>query len=124
VTATASAVNLAQLAGQAAADKLGTQILAIDVSEVFPLADIFLIVTAANDRQVKSIVDAVTEKLAEVKVKPVRTEGVAEGRWALLDFNDIVVHVQHVEERVFYDLERLWRDCPTIELDLVAENQR
>jgi ribosome-associated protein len=124
VTATASAVNLAQLAGQAAADKLGTQILAIDVSEVFPLADIFLIVTAANDRQVKSIVDAITEKLAEAKVKAVRTEGVAEGRWALLDFNDIVVHVQHVEERVFYDLERLWRDCPTIELDLVAENQR
>lgn len=124
MTATPSAVNLAQLAGQAAADKLGTQILAIDVSEVFPLADIFLIVTAANDRQVKSIVDAITEKLAEVKAKPVRTEGIAEGRWALLDFNDIVVHVQHVEERVFYDLERLWRDCPTIELDLVAENQR
>lgn len=124
MTASTRAIELATLAGQAAADKLGTQIVAIDVSEIFPLADIFLIVTAANDRQVKSIVDAISEKLASIDVKTVHEEGVTEGRWALLDFNDVVVHVQHAEERVFYDLERLWRDCPTIDLDLTLENQR
>lgn len=124
MTASTRAIELATLAGQAAADKLGTQIVAIDVSEIFPLADIFLIITAANDRQVRSIVDAISEKLATIDVKTVHEEGVAEGRWALLDFNDVVVHVQHAEERVFYDLERLWRDCPTIELDLVHEDQR
>lgn len=124
MTASTRAIELATLAGQAAADKLGTQIVAIDVSEIFPLADIFLIITAANDRQVRSIVDAISEKLATIDVKTVHEEGVAEGRWALLDFNDVVVHVQHAEERVFYDLERLWRDCPTIELDLAHEDQR
>ncbi|MFZ9283805.1 MAG: ribosome silencing factor [Candidatus Nanopelagicales bacterium] len=124
MTASIRAIELATLAAQAASDKLGTQIVAIDVSEKFPLADIFLIVSAANDRQVKSIVDAVEEKLATIGVKSVHEEGVSEGRWALLDFNDVVVHVQHIEERVFYDLERLWRDCPTIELDLVQADER
>ena len=124
MTASNRAIELATLAGQAASDKLGTQIVAIDVSEIFPLADIFLIVSAANDRQVKSIVDGIEEKLASIGVKSVHEEGVAEGRWALLDFNDVVVHVQHVEERIYYDLERLWRDCPVIELDLVQADQR
>lgn len=124
MTASTRAIELATLAGQAAADKLGTQIVAIDVSEKFPLADIFLIITAANDRQVRSIVDAVLEKLAELGIKSVHQEGVAEGRWALLDFNDVLVHIQHSEERVFYDLERLWRDCPTINLNIEQAEQR
>lgn len=124
MSASISALKLAQLAGQAAADKLGTQIVAIDVSDVFPLADIFLIVTAANDRQVRSIADAISERLAEENIKSVQTEGIAEGRWVLLDFNDVIVHIQHAEERIYYDLERLWRDCPEVELDLVAVDQR
>lgn len=124
MSASISALKIAQLAGQAAADKLGTQIVAIDVSAVFPLADIFLIVTAANDRQVRSIADAISDKLAEANIKSVQTEGIAEGRWALLDFNDVIVHIQHAEERIFYDLERLWRDCPEVELDLAAVDQR
>ena len=124
MSASISALKLAQLVAQEAADKLGTQIVAIDVSDVFPLADIFLIITAANDRQVRSIADAISEKLAEENIKSVQTEGIAEGRWALLDFNDVIVHIQHAEERIFYDLERLWRDCPEVELDLVAVDQR
>lgn len=124
MTASDRSIELATLAGQAAVDKLGTQITAIDVSEKFPLADVFLIVSAANDRQVRSIVDAVSEKLSEIGVKPVHQEGISEGRWALLDFNDLVVHIQHVEERNFYDLERLWRDCPAISLDLHQADQR
>ena len=124
MSASINALKLAQLAAQEAADKLGTQIVAIDVSDVFPLADIFLIITAANDRQVRSIADAISEKLAEENIKSVQTEGIAEGRLVLLDFNDVIVHIQHVEERIFYDLERLWRDCPEVELDLVAVDQR
>lgn len=124
MSASIRALKLAQLAAQEAADKLGTQIVAIDVSDVFPLADIFLIVTAANDRQVRSIADAISEKLAEENIESVQTEGIAEGRWVLLDFNDVIVHIQHAEERIFYDLERLWRDCPEVELDLVAVDQR
>ena len=124
MSASINALKLAQLAAQEAAAKLGTQIVAIDVSDVFPLADIFLIITAANDRQVRSIADAISEKLAEENIKSVQTEGIAEGRWALLDFNDVIVHIQHAEERIFYDLERLWRDCPEVELDLVAVDQR
>ena len=70
--------------------------------------------SAPNERQVQSIVDAVEERLRAHGVKPVRREGLAEGRWVLLDFVDVVVHVQHAEERAYYALERLWKDCPVI----------
>lgn len=124
MTASTRAIAVANLAAQAAADKLGSNIVALDVSEIFPLADIFLIVSAANERQVKSIVDAVEEKLAASDIKAVHAEGISEGRWALLDFNDVVLHVQHEPERVYYDLERLWRDCPQVQLDLIQADQR
>lgn len=65
-----------------------------------------------------SVVDSVEEKLREAGVKPLRREGEREGRWVLLDFGDIIVHLQHEEERGFYQLERLWKDCPVIELRL------
>jgi ribosome-associated protein len=78
------------------------------------------VASAPNDRQVKSIVDEIEERLSkELGAKPVRREGDREARWVLLDYVDIVVHVQHSEERVFYALERLWKDCP--ELDLPAD---
>ena len=88
----------------------------VDVSDRLAITDAFVLTSAPNERQVQSIVDAVEERLREHGVKPVRREGVAEGRWVLLDFVDIVVHVQHAEDRVYYALERLWRDCPEIPL--------
>ena len=103
------------MAAQAAADKLATDIVLIDVSERLAITDIFVIATGGNERQVEAIVDAVEEKLRVAGVKPVRREGKRDGRWVLLDYVDIVVHIQHAEERVFYALERLWKDCPTIE---------
>jgi ribosome-associated protein len=105
---------MAKVAAQAAADKLATDVLLVDVSDRLAITDIFVIATGANDRQVSAIVDEVEEKMRLAGVKPIRREGERDGRWVLLDFLDVVVHVQHSEERVFYALDRLWKDCPTI----------
>jgi ribosome-associated protein len=114
MTATAEARETALLAAQAAADKLATDVSIVDVSERLAITDAFVLASAPNERQVQSIVDEVEERLRGHGIKPVRREGVAESRWVLLDFVDVVVHVQHAEERAYYALERLWKDCPTI----------
>ena len=114
MSATEEAIELAQTAAQAAADKLGTDIVIVDVSERLAITDAFVIITGSNERQVEAIVDEIEEQLRRVGAKPVRREGRRDGRWVLLDYGDIVVHVQHAEERVFYALERLWKDCPFI----------
>lgn len=114
-------VQMAQAAAEAAADKLATDIVAIDVSEQLVITDVFLLCTGANDRQVRAIVDAIEERLLTFKAKPLRREGEKEGHWVLLDYGDIVVHVQMAEERVHYALERLWKDCPEIALDIDTE---
>src|SRR6266436_6218232 len=116
LTATNRAVELVEIAATAASDKLATDIIAYDVSEQLVITDAFLLCSAPNDRQVRAIVDEIEEKLTKAGAKPVRREGEREGRWILLDYLDIVVHVQHAEERVFYALERLWKDCSLIEL--------
>ncbi len=110
------AVELAQAAAQAAADKKAHDIAIIDVGDQLVITDVFLLASAPNERQVLAIVDAIEERLLELpeKAKPVRREGERGGRWVLLDYVDIVVHVQHSEEREFYALDRLWKDCPTI----------
>ena len=116
MTATDRAIELTRAAAEAATDKLATDVLAFDVSEQLYITDVFLLCTAANPRQVRAVQDAVEERLLEMGVKPVRREGEREGRWVLLDFADVVVHVQHTEERSFYSLERLWSDCPVVPL--------
>lgn len=112
--ATEQARDLAVRAAQAAADKLAQDILVLDVSERLVITDCFVIASAPNERQVQAIVDNVEEKLLAGGNKPVRREGAREGRWVLLDYVDVVVHVQHNEERSFYGLERLWKDCPVV----------
>ena len=116
MTATHHAIDLVHHAARAASDKLAENILAFDVSDQLVITDAFLLCSAANERQVKSIVDEIEEKLRENGAKPVRREGERDGRWVLTDYGEIVVHVQHTEEREFYALERLWRDCPVIPL--------
>lgn len=110
-------------AAQAAADKLATDIVAFDVSEQLAITDVFIVATARNERQVGAVVDGVEESLLKSGVKAVRREGDRENRWVLLDFIDFVVHVQHTEERSLYNLERLWKDCPQIELGLDMPEQ-
>ena len=116
MTATDHAIQLVEVAAQAAHDKKADQVLAFDVSEQIAITDAFVLASATNERAVGAIVDEVEEKLREVGAKPIRREGHKEGRWVLLDYGEIVIHVQHEEERSFYALERLWRDCPSIEL--------
>ena len=122
MTATDHALRLTQAAAAAAADKLGTDLVAFDVSDQLAITDVFLIVTAANEPQVGAIVDGIEEALRDLDAKPVRREGDREQRWVLLDYLDLVVHVQHSEERRLYALERLWHDCPAIPL-LVDERR-
>ena len=125
MNATDHAVQLVHTAARAAADKLAQQIIAFDVSEQLAITDAFLLASAGNERQVKAIVDEVEDKLREIGAKPIRREGLRDGRWVLIDYGDVVVHVQHEEERSFYALERLWRDCPAIDLpaDVVSHER-
>lgn len=118
MTATETAIAMTRTAAAAAADKLGKDLVAFDVSEPLAITDVFLIVSASNERQVGAIVDSVEEAMLARGDKPARREGQGENRWVLLDFIDVVVHVMHAEERALYTLERLWRDCPRIELEL------
>jgi ribosome-associated protein len=116
VPATERAVELAVAAAEAAADKLADEIIALDVSEQLVITDAFVVASADNDRQVRAVVDAVEERLRGLGANAVRREGLREARWVLLDFVDVVVHVQQNDDREYYALERLWKDCPVIEL--------
>lgn len=116
VPATPRAVELAVTAATAAADKLADDVLAFDVSDQMVITDVFVLASAPNDRQVRAIVDEIEDKMRLAGAKPVRREGEREGRWVLLDYSDVIVHVMHAEDRVFYALERLWKDCPLVEL--------
>ena len=116
MSATDHAVNLVHTAARAASDKLAQHIMAFDVSDQLAITDAFVLASASNDRQVKAIVDEIEDKLRDIGAKPIRREGERDGRWVLIDYAEIVVHVQHEEERSFYALERLWRDCPLIAL--------
>ncbi|MFF7683249.1 ribosome silencing factor [Microbacterium sp. NPDC007973] len=118
MTATDNGREMAQIAALAADSKSGDDIVALDVSEPLPLVDVFLLVTGRNERNVAAIADEVEEKLLEAGHKRLRREGRQESRWVLLDFGDLVVHVFHEEERVYYGLERLWKDCPVIPIEL------
>ena len=114
--ATERALELALAAAQAAADKKAENIVILDVTDQLVITDAFVLASAPNERQVIAIVDAIEEALLQLpeKAKPVRREGERAGRWVLLDYVDIVVHVQHTEEREFYSLDRLWKDCPRV----------
>lgn len=118
MTATQQSIDLARAAARAASDKLAQDVIAIDVSERLAITDIFFIASAPTERQVNAIVDGIEDELHKFDLRPVRREGRSGGRWVLLDYADIVVHVQHEEDRVFYALERLYGDCPVIDLQL------
>jgi ribosome-associated protein len=122
VTATPRAIELTEIAALAAADKLAQDIVAYDVSEQLVITDVFLLCSGGNDRQVRAILDEVELRLKQAGATLVRREGEREGRWVLLDYMDIVVHVQNSEERSYYALERIWKDCPEIPLPETARS--
>ena len=114
MTASDHAHRLLADAARAADAKGGEDLVALDVSEPLPFTDVFLLVSGNSERNVVAIADAVVESVREAGAEVLRREGRDAGRWALLDFGDLVVHVFHREERMYYGLERLWRDCPAI----------
>lgn len=116
MVATDIAKTVALSAAQAAADKKARDIVLLDVSEEVVITDVFMVASAPNERQVLAIVDAVEERLRkDHDVKPTRREGLKAGHWVLLDYADVIVHVQHSDDREYYALDSLWKDCPTIE---------
>lgn len=123
MTASKEALKIAQIAAQAAADKVAENLVALDVTNPMPLTDIFLIVSGRNERQVMAISDGIEDKLLENGVKLIRREGKSSGRWILLDFGYVIVHVMHEEERMYYSLERIWSDCPVVPLELVSAGE-
>ena len=112
MTASTKSRHLAKLAAEAALEKLATDVTLIDVSSRFPLSDMFVIASAANHRQVKAVCEGIEKALSVVGVKPLNREGQSESHWILLDYEEIVVHVQLAEDRDYYSIERLWKDCP------------
>lgn len=110
-----------RIAVRAADEKGATAPVALEVTEQFGLADVFLIVTGSVERNVQAISDAIEDALNSAGVRTVRREGRESGRWVLLDFGDLIAHVFHQEERDFYQLERLWQDCPVIEVGPMLE---
>ncbi len=124
MTATAEARDLALVAADAAAGKKAADVVVLDVSDQLVITDCFVIASAPNERQIGAIVDAVEVNMRRAGSKPARREGPREGRWVLLDFVDVVVHIQHTDEREFYGLERLWKDCPRIVFDAEARGGR
>lgn len=122
MTASDEALDIARVAAQAAADKLAQEVIGLDVSEQIVITDVFLVCSGESERQVSAIVGAVEEELlTQRRRKTLRREGERDSRWVLLDYGDVVVHVQHAEDRAFYALERLWRDAPVLGLDIDAD---
>ncbi|WP_186759756.1 ribosome silencing factor [Arthrobacter alpinus] len=122
MTATEHSIEVIRAAARAASDKLAQDLIALDVSERLAITDIFFIASASTERQVNAIVDGIEDELHKFGMRPVRREGRSGGRWVLLDYADIVVHVQHEEDRIFYALERLYADCPVIDLQLAESD--
>lgn len=119
-TTSETSLRMATIAATAAAEKKADDVLVIEVAGQLVITDYFVIASADNERKVNSIVDEIEEKMREAGFKPARREGAREGRWTLLDYVDIVVHVQHEEDREYYALDRLWRDCPFVEIEGVT----
>jgi ribosome-associated protein len=122
VTASEHARAILRTAALAADSKQAQDLVALDVSGPLPLTDIFLLASGTSERNVLAIAGEVEDQLNDAGTKTLRREGRSEGRWVLLDFGDLIVHVFHEEDRMYYSLERLWKDCPAIPLDLPAHS--
>ena len=120
MTASARARELLTVMALAADSKQGEDLVALDVSGPLPLTDIFFLATVRNERNEQAIAGEIEDKMLEAGAKALRREGRAEGRWILLDFGDVIAHIFHEEDRMYYSLERLWKDCPAIPLELPA----
>lgn len=124
MSASEESLKLAAIAARAADEKKGEDIAVLDVSDFMAISDVFVVVSAANERQVASIVQEVEGDLTDAGAEPIRREGHRENRWVLLDYGQFIVHVQRAQEREFYGLDRLYADCPLIEVEGVPTFNR
>lgn len=124
MAATEDTIELARITARAADEKQATNIAVLDVSDVMAIAEVFVLASADNERQVRAIVEEVEDQLTEAGYEPKRREGNRENRWVLLDYGMLVIHIQRNTERDFYGLDRLYRDCPLIEVEGVETMQR
>lgn len=115
---------MAATAAHAAQDKLASNIAAIDVSDVLAITEVFVLASADNERQVGSIVDEVEDQMTAQGFEPQRREGNRENRWVLLDYGNIVIHVQRTDQREHYGLDRLYHDCPLVEIEGIDPPER
>lgn len=115
-----AALEMLRIAAAAADSKGGDDLVALNVSEPLPFVDIFLLVSATSERAVAAIADEIEDELLLAGHRRLRREGREESRWVLLDFGDLVVHIFHEQERVFYGLERLWKDCPVVPVEVAT----
>lgn len=125
MTVPETSMSYLRTAARAADEKQAENLVAMDVSDALGIVDSFLVASASNERQVSSVVDAIEDALIqEHDLRPIRREGKGQGRWVLLDYGDVVVHVQHEEDRAFYALERLWNESPVLDLGLESTADR
>lgn len=124
MTVTDSSLELATIAARAADEKQADNIAVIDVANVMAISDCFVIASADNERQVRAIVEEVEDQLTEHGYEPLRREGNRENRWVLLDYGAVVVHIQRAAEREFYGLDRLYRDCPLVDIEGIPAPER
>lgn len=124
MAATADIIALAEIVAKAADEKNASNIAVLDVSDVMAISEIFVLASADNERQVRAIVEEIEDELTKQGQEPQRREGNRENRWVLLDYGMLVVHVQRNTERDFYGLDRLYRDCPLLEVEGVETMQR
>ncbi|MGV0399124.1 ribosome silencing factor [Corynebacterium segmentosum] len=116
--------RMAATAAHAAQDKLASNIAAIDVSDVLAITEVFVLASADNERQVGSIVDEVEDQMTAEGFEPQRREGNRENRWVLLDYGNIVIHVQRTDQREHYGLDRLYHDCPLVDIEGIESPER
>lgn len=103
-------------------DKLGSNTILLDISKVSTIGDYFIITSAQSDRQTKAIADEIKMELAEMDIHPKHKEGYNVGKWILLDYGDIIVHVFYEKDREFYNIEGIWKDAITIDIDNILDN--
>ncbi len=122
ISAHRDSIEAAQLAAAAVLDKKGLDVAMLDMSELMPVTDMFLVATGTSNRHVKTLAGEIELQLKErLDYRPVRREGLDAARWVLLDYGDIVIHIFDEETRAYYSLERLWADAPVIEVEPVTQ---
>ena len=120
-TPQSDALRIAKVAAQAADEKQATDVTVLDVGEILAITDLFVVASAGNKRQVRTICDAITDAVRrEIGRSPLSSEGVTEQQWILIDYGSVVVHVFDDETRRFYEIERLYRDVPAVSWRLVS----